>query len=106
LEKSYLNWFRSPQIFDVILEVTWHNWRQNCGIIVIFWDPIGNLVQRQENAWRAPVITVEVFLTAWSKVTTNIDIDVANHSSRWFIAIVAIVDVLAATRSQSRVLVG
>ncbi len=66
----------------------------NC--IVIFWKRSGDFVQHQENAWRLPVIIEEIFLTAWPKVSTNID--VTNHSSRWTLAIITIVDILAATR--------
>jgi hypothetical protein len=95
-EKSYLNWFWFLQIFDVIPKITWHQWRQIRGIIVIFWDPTGNFVQHQENAWSLPVIVVVIFLSAWSK---SIYFDVTNHARRWSWTIITIVDVLATTGS-------
>lgn len=83
---------------DKVLEPEWHSFGQVIRLVVVLGDPAVDLVELQEHARGALVVVVVVLLHARRPA---LDVHVA-HLALWRrLLIVAVVDVLATTRSQT-----
>lgn len=86
-------------LVDEFLEIPRHVRRQPAGVVVVMRGPSEDLVQLEENTGRAFVVVVVVLLNARSP---RLDVDIADLAPWRLLPVVAVVDVLTASRNRSR----